>query len=73
MMLSWVQFSQSSYRGDIFIPIFQMGNLGLEKLRYVIKVMASNLQIRDLKLGLNDALCHNHYYLLSSCFNFQTL
>ena len=45
-MLSKVQFSQQSCEGDIvIIPIFQMRSVGLEKLTYILKVIASKLQL----------------------------
>ena len=48
-MLSKAQFSQQSYEGDIIIiPIFQMRSVGLEKLTYILKVIASELQLCNM-------------------------
>ena len=49
VMLSKAQFSQQSYEGDIIIiPIFQIRSVGLEKLTYILKVIASELQLCNM-------------------------
>ena len=48
-MLSKAQFSQQSCKWDIIlIPIFQMRSVGLEKLTYLLKVIASKLQLCNM-------------------------
>ena len=40
------------YEGDIIIPIFQMRNGVLEKVNYILKVEASELQLISCNLGI---------------------
>ena len=48
-MLNKAQFSQQSCERDIIlIPIFQMRSVGLEKLTYILKVIASKLQLCNM-------------------------